>query len=90
MDLSYNVVFAIVVGIIFLILLGKTFSGPLKFIAKLLYNTLLGAIAIIALNFAGSFFSFHIALNIITSLVVGVLGIPGLALLIILKPVLGV
>ena len=58
---------------------------PLKKILKLVFNTLIGAAIIYIINLIGASFGFHIGLNIITALVVGILGIPGAILLIILE-----
>ena len=41
------------------------------------------------INLIGASFGFHIGLNIGTSILVGILGIPGAALLVILKLILG-
>jgi len=64
---------------------GKIFSIPLKAIFKLIANSILGGILIFIINLIGGAFSFHIGLNVGTSILVGILGIPGVILLIILK-----
>ncbi|HEX9061567.1 MAG TPA: pro-sigmaK processing inhibitor BofA family protein [Clostridia bacterium] len=51
-----------------------------KFFFRLIYNSLLGTIAIIAINFMGSRIGFHISLNAFSILSTGFLGIPGLIL----------
>lgn len=56
-----------------------------KILKKLLINTILGAVLLAVINFAGLYFSFNIALNIYSALIIGILGVPGLILLIILK-----
>ena len=66
-------------------IVGKILLFPLKKILKLVFNTLIGGIIIYIINLIGASFGFHIALNIITSLVVGILGIPGAILLVILE-----
>ena len=65
--------------------IGKIFFYPIKKIMKLMFNTLIGGFIIYLINLIGTSFGFHIGLNIITSLVVGILGIPGAILLIILE-----
>lgn len=57
-------------------IVGKMFSIPLKAIFKLIANSVLGGILIFIINLIGSAFSFHIGLNIGTSILVGILGIP--------------
>lgn len=66
-------------------IIGKILLFPLKKILKLVINTVIGAAIIYIINLIGASFGFHIGLNIITSLVVGILGIPGAILLIILE-----
>lgn len=56
-----------------------------KITKKLLINTILGAVLLAVINFIGLYFSFSIALNIYSALIIGILGIPGLVLLIFLK-----
>lgn len=52
---------------------------------KLIFNAVIGGIVLIIINFIGGFLNFHIALNVITAAVVGLMGIPGVILLIVLK-----
>ena len=85
MEINYSVILAYTVGIILLFILGRVLLVPMKVVLKLVYNGLLGAIALIAVNFVGGMLGFHISFNIITAFIIGTLGIPGLILLIILK-----
>lgn len=75
--------------IIFLFLIGKFFIVPLKYLAKILGNSILGGILIFIVNIIGSFFNFHIGLNIATAIITGILGVPGVILLVILKIFIG-
>ena len=77
------------VCIIILFIFGKIFVWPLKNIIKLVFNSILGGILIYIINIIGMNFNFHIGLNLLTSIIVGLLGIPGAALLVILKIILG-
>ena len=71
--------------IIAIFIIGKILLFPIKKILKLVLNTVIGAAIIYIINLIGASFGFHIGLNIITALVVGILGIPGAILLIILE-----
>ena len=66
-------------------IIGKILLFPIKKILKLVLNTIIGGAIIYIINLIGASFGFHIGLNIVTSLVVGILGIPGAILLIILE-----
>lgn len=59
--------------------------NAVNILKKLLINTILGAVLLAVINFIGIYFNFNIALNIYSALIIGVLGIPGLILLVFLK-----
>ena len=78
-------VFLTYAGMIILIfLIGKIFLWPLKLMLKLAANSLIGGLAILVINAIGTGFGIFIPLNMVSALVVGVLGIPGAVLLLIL------
>ena len=87
--LDINSIIVYIACIIFLFLIGRFFIIPLKSIAKLIGNSIIGGILIFIINSIGSLFDFHIGLNIGTAIVTGILGIPGVILLIILKIFIG-
>lgn len=70
--------------ICFLFIIGKIFIVPIKWISKLIFNSILGALIILAINLIGSIWGFHIGLNLFTAIVVGILGIPGAICLIVI------
>lgn len=80
-----NTIISYIACICFLFIFGKVFILPIRTMLKLLVNSILGAIIIFIINWIGVIFNFHIGLNIITSIVVGILGIPGTILLVILN-----
>ncbi|AEV66780.1 pro-sigmaK processing inhibitor BofA family protein [Acetivibrio clariflavus] len=88
MNIEYSTIFLYIAGIIFLFFLGRIFAGPMKVVARLIGSSILGGIVIFVLNLIGSFFNFCIALNFITSFIVGTLGIPGICLIIALQYIL--
>lgn len=88
--IDYGVILAYAVGIILLFVLGRLLVVPLKILLRLLYNSLLGAIAILLVNYIGGLVGFHIAFNIYTAFIVGTLGIPGFILIVVLKLIFGI
>ena len=80
-----NTIIVYIACICFLFIFGKIFILPIKTMLKLLFNSILGAIIISIINWMGTIFNFHIGLNIVTSIIVGFLGIPGAILLVILN-----
>ena len=75
--------------ICFLFLFGRIFIVPLKKILKLVLNSVLGGLVIFIINLVGANFGFHVGLNIFTSILVGLLGLPGAVILIIVKLLIG-
>lgn len=84
-DLDFNVIITFIVCILFLLILGKIFVLPFKSIMRLIGNSIMGGLIIYIINLIGGLWGFHIGLNLITSIFVGILGIPGAILLIMLK-----
>ena len=75
--------------ICFIFIFGRIFIVPIKKILKLILNSVLGGLTIFIINLIGANFGFHIGLNIFTSVVVGLLGLPGAVCLIIVKLLIG-
>ena len=78
----------IALGLLFAFLalgLIQLFSAPLKLALKVLLNTLLGFAALFLLNLAGGLTGLTLGLNLFNALTIGILGVPGLVLLILLK-----
>lgn len=75
--------------LVVLFIIGKIFFLPLKSILKLIGNSILGGVLIYIVNIIGSSFNFHIGLNVGTSIFAGILGVPGVVFLIVLKLLVG-
>ena len=74
-----------VTGILVVMALGKKLKIPVQFALKLLVNALLGGAVILLINLLGQYINFHISLNVFSALIAGILGLPGVIVLIILK-----
>lgn len=82
--MNFNIL-AYLACICFIFLFGRLFIVPIKKIIKLVFNSVLGGICIYIINLVGSMYNFHVGLNIFTSIIVGLLGIPGAVLIVIIK-----
>ena len=80
-----NTVIAFACGLLLIFLVGKLFFFPVKIVFRLIYNAVLGAIVLWVFNYIGAHFGFTIAINPVTALAVGFLGIPGVLLLVLFK-----
>lgn len=85
MPIDLNVILAYAFGIFLIFLIGRIFLMPLKLVLRLIYNGLIGGAMLWVLNFFGAYFGFSIAINVITALVAGFLGLPGVIILILFK-----
>ncbi len=72
-------------GLVLLAVVGRVFSAPLKLAAKAALNALLGLLALFLLNATTAVTGLHLGLNLFNALVVGVLGVPGLGLLLLVQ-----
>ena len=68
-----------------LFIIGKIFIVPIKWILKLVFNSILGGVLIWLINLVGGMWAFHVGLNIYTAILVGILGVPGAVLLILIQ-----
>ena len=80
---------AYLAGIIMIFLLGRVFIVPLKMIFKLILNSILGGVLIFVINLIGGVWNFHIGINVITAIFVGILGVPGSVVLVLVKLLVG-
>lgn len=84
MGVQMGVFLTYVGAIVLIFLVGKIFLWPLKVVLKLAASSLIGGLAILLINWLGAGFGVLIPLNLISAVIVGVLGIPGVVLLLIL------
>ena len=69
------------IGLLILWILFKVFRWPLKVLGKLIVNAIMGAIVLVLVNLIGGFFVFTLPITAFTSLIVGLLGVPGVAII---------
>ena len=84
MDLNQKIIAAILAGF-FLIALIRVFSAPLRLALKLLANTALGFLALWAVGLTSGITGIALGLNLWNALVIGILGLPGFALLLLVR-----
>lgn len=86
--MGIEVIFAYIFGIIMLFILAKILILPIKIIWKLGVNAFVGGIALLILNFFGGFIGLYIPINIITAVITGLLGVPGIVMILIIQYIL--
>ncbi len=86
--MDYTAVAAALFAAFVLYVLGRALAVPLKLAGLVLYRTLLGGVALLAINLVGRWLGLHLPVNPISSAVAGLLGLPGIGLLFALQRVL--
>lgn len=89
MPLDFGSIAVYVLALLAVIVLGRVFLKPIKFILRLVLNTLLGGLVLIILNTFGGRIGIQIGVNPLTALIAGLLGLPGVLLLIAAKLIFG-
>ena len=87
MDLSQKILAGLAAAFLLLALI-RVFQAPLRLALKLLVNTLLGFLALWAVNLTAAFTGIALGFNLWNALVIGVLGLPGFVLLLLAQWVL--
>lgn len=77
-----NVIIAAIIVALILYFVVKVFLKPIQLLWKLAINSVVGLVLLMIFNYVASYFAFFIPINIITILIAGFLGVPGVLLLI--------
>ena len=84
MDTLQTIIY-VVIGVLLLWLIIKLFSTPIKWALKLLLNALLGFVMLFVFNFLGGFIGLELTVGWLSAIVAGILGIPGIILLLLIE-----
>ncbi len=80
-----NQIIALFFALLMLYLLARLLYLPVKMLIVLLGNMLVGGGLLALFNFFGAFFGLNLGINLLTALLVGLLGVPGIILLLVLQ-----
>lgn len=84
-DLDINIILAFFFGALVIYLLARLLYLPMRLFFRLLINTLAGGLLLLLFNSIGVYWGLQIGLNVVTALIVGLMGLPGVILLLILQ-----
>lgn len=73
------------IAILFLYAILKILRVSMSVIIKLLWNGVIGLVLLVIFNALGSIFGLNIEVNALNAIVAGLLGVPGIVLLLILN-----
>jgi len=88
-DLDLNLMVAAIFALIVLFYLVKFLFGPGQIFLRFVGTGLVGAAILFLFNLVGGLFNLTLGINVVTSIIVGFMGLPGLIMLIILQKLLG-
>ena len=88
MGLSITSLLAFLFGLVMLYLIGMLLVIPIRLLIKLLINGIIGGVLLWIFNLIGGIFGLYIAINPLSAVIVGILGIPGVILLLVLQFIL--
>ncbi|MEH7457489.1 transcriptional regulator [Bacillus pseudomycoides] len=74
-----------ILTLVFVLLVFGASTKPLQFIGRIFIKVMIGVVLLFAVNVIGTYFNFHIPINIGTASVSSLLGIPGICALVIIK-----
>ena len=83
MDTLYSI-FLIAAVVLAVVLILKILAKPIRFLFKLLINAVMGFVLLWLINFFGGGVGIELPLTLLNALIVGLLGIPGVLLLLAL------
>lgn len=78
-------IMAYIIGLVALYIVGMLLVIPIRLLIKLLINGLIGGLVLFLFNLIGGFFGLSLVINPLNAVIVGVLGVPGVILLLILQ-----
>ena len=85
MNLSFVSVVGYILGALIVFVLAGICLKPIKTVLKLMLNCVLGGLLLLVINSFGSNLGINIGVNPLTSVAVGLLGVPGVIGLLILQ-----
>ena len=83
--MDIGTILAFVFGLFLLYIIGILLVIPIKIIFKLIVNGVIGGILLLLFNLIGGIFGLTLVINPLTAIIAGLLGIPGVILLLIIQ-----
>ena len=85
LNIPFDIVIAYALGLVLLYFVGWLLLVPLKILLRFIINGVVGGVVLWLLSLVGSLIGLSVAVNPITALTVGFLGIPGIILILLLQ-----
>lgn len=88
LNIPFDIILAYAVGLGLLYFVGWLLLVPFRFLLRWIINALIGGAVLWLLNLIGGLINVTVAVNPITALTVGFLGLPGIILILLLQFIL--
>lgn len=83
--MNYGIVFAAFFLLVLIYIVARVMFRPIRWVVKLIVNSIVALVGIMVINIIGNYFGFHLPINPVSVIGVGVLGVPGLFLLFLMN-----
>ena len=84
-SLTLQNIIMILIGLILGIIVLKLIFSSIKKIVGLMINSVLGVILLMIVNFFGAYVGIRVNINLLTAIIVGIFGIPGIIFLVVFQ-----
>jgi inhibitor of the pro-sigma K processing machinery len=81
---AWQVIGMLIGGVVLIYLIAQFLREPGNAIMRLLRGLIVGVVSLFVINLIGASFGFHIAINPVTAATTALLGLPGVAALVVL------
>lgn len=85
MQTTFSAIIGYILGILIVFVLARISLKPIKFIIKLMLNSIAAGVLLFLINMLGKGFGIHIGINAFTSVGIGLLGLPAVVLILFLQ-----
>ena len=89
MQIPWELVLSFAIGLGLLCAIGYLLLAPMRFMWRLVAGGVMGALSLMLVNLLGAPLGLAVEINPFTAMAVGFLGLPGAALIVALKVILG-
>lgn len=83
-DMEAGIFLAYAAGLMAIFVFGKLLLVPLKILAKFIISSIIGGLVLVVINSVGAIAGIMVPVNVVTAIITGLLGLPGIVGLIIL------
>ena len=84
-DITLGTIVGYLLGILIICISARIFFAPFKILLRMIVNSVIAVGILFVINLASPYLNIYIGINAVSALTVGILGVPGLCLLMLLQ-----